>query len=159
MVDILYDTGTVALGTTLAPGAFIPIAGYSITQNFRHARMEGVLAMATTDLTQDDNIIPILAAGNLIAAQVAECVNAVANEKAEIVANEQAKRRVFPLKDADGNLLVLGDLTPQVGFGHKVNQTWHEEVGWQVGIYNIGPGTLADTTVAFFFKNYGVWID
>ncbi len=168
MVDILWEFTDVQLGSVIAAGGFSrmhsPHGLTDLLQDFRIAALQGVLTLLANDLATASVLVPMLFQAELTDAEVLECITLNTVRESHANEREANMRRVFPLTDAQGNPIHMqvsgaGEAVVSAAYRMKLNQTFREDVGWNIGFFNAG---LADTTAAPRGSNmgkiFGVWI-
>lgn len=163
-MDILWESSEVQLGAVIARGeSAFPFSAYGLTdllQDYRIARMLGSLTIEPSDMTGGSELMAILATADLSATEVAQCTDSIALRKADEVENEEANRLVFPILDGQDNPVILTVAEPSKPFNMKVNRTFQEDVGWQIGFINVGVvDTPAAPNCGIVAKYQGIWVN
>ena len=132
----------------------------NLTTPWRMAKIQGIIGVRPGDMDADEVWVPLLCDGGLTAAEVEECIETTRLDINETTEREQNHRRVFFFLDAQGNPIFLTNASPMKGFSMKVNQTWREDTGWKVCIYNPHTNTFTGTdNYAILSKQFGVWVE
>lgn len=162
-VDILWESAEVQLGAVIARGdSAFPFSAYGLTdllQDYRIARMMGALTVEPSDMTAGSELMAIYASADLAPSEVIQCTDSIALRGADEVENEEANRLVFPILDGQDNPVILTVGEPSKPFNMKVNRTFQEDVGWQIGFMNVGVvDTPAAPNCGIAAKYQGVWV-
>lgn len=162
MLQYFYDQTSGATGAAqLAADADILTGNYSssLIDDFRISKMEGIVTVDPDSLDTDDFLAYLLADGDLGESEVEGCLNDLLLGPALTAEADVSRRRVFLLKDAQGNPIFTHDGKPAAGFSMAVNQTFHKDKGWNIWQYMIGPGgTAATIAKGALIRYYGVWV-
>ncbi len=153
---ILYDVLNVqpgALGTkdvVLSAGQFTG----NLDEDFRIVKME--MYAAWNSQAAGDILMFGVCNGDLTAAQVEECIEAVPADIDDVPANEFTMRAVFPLAIFHDNFAG----TPVAAIEKTLRWTFKNPEGWTYWVYN--PDSAIPVTTGgklnVFIKIYGVWV-
>ncbi len=154
---ILYDHIDFDLATLAARDVVSGNSSYTaLEQDFRILKSDFFVDFAPQ--AAGDIILWGIADGNLSAAAIESCIEAVPLEQNSLL-NEEAMRAVFPLGILGENSAGSGNLVQK--FSHSLRWTFRADDGWVYWAYNLDDATALTTgsELSIFAKHFGVWLN